>query len=94
MKGEAPTPGQFKIVDEYPHGFQNKRGCNCQLAIKINNKIPFDWKPYTIKEIPVNDKAVKVGIYRGCTHRISNLVLRKNRTIPGFDEAESIMRVN
>lgn len=57
MKGEAPTPGQFnKIVDEYPHEASKQEVVIANLVDKDTNKIPFDWKPYTIKEIPVNDK--------------------------------------
>ena len=71
MKGEAPTPGQFnKIVDEYPHEASKQEVVIANLVDKDTNKIPFDWKPYTIKEIPVNDKTVKVGFIRGCYDRI------------------------
>jgi len=94
MKGEAPTPGQFnKIVDEYPHEASKQEVVIANLVDKDTNKIPFDWKPYTIKEIPVNDKIVKVGFIGVVTTEFPNLVLRKNHEqYRVLDEAESIAK--
>ena len=94
MKGEAPTPGQFnKIVDEYPHEASKQEIVIANLVDKDTNKIPFDWKPYTIKEIPVNDKTVKVGFIGVVTTEFPNLVLRKNHEqYRVLDEAESIAK--
>jgi 5'-nucleotidase len=94
MKGEAPTPGQFnKIVDEYPHEASKQEVVIANLVDKDTNKIPFDWKPYTIKEIPVNDKTVKVGFIGVVTTEFPNLVLRKNHEqYRVLDEAESIAK--
>lgn len=94
MKGEAPTPGQFnKIVDEYPHEASKQEIVIANLVDKDTNKIPFDWKPYTIKEIPVNDKTVKVGFIGVVTTEFPNLVLRKNHEqYQVLDEAESIAK--
>lgn len=94
MKGEAPTPGQFnKIVDEYPHEASKQEIVIANLVDKDTNKIPFDWKPYTIKEIPVNNKTVKVGFIGVVTTEFPNLVLRKNHEqYRVLDEAESIAK--
>ena len=94
MKGEAPTPGQFnKIVDEYPHEASKQEVVIANLVDKDTNKIPFGWKPYTIKEIPVNDKTVKVGFIGVVTTEFPNLVLRKNHEqYRVLDEAESIAK--
>lgn len=94
MKGEAPTPGQFnKIVDEYPHEASKQEIVIANLVDKDANKIPFDWKPYTIKEIPVNNKTVKVGFIGVVTTEFPNLVLRKNHEqYRVLDEAESIAK--
>lgn len=94
MKGEAPTPSQFnKIVDEYPHEASKQEIVIANLVDKDTNKIPFDWKPYTIKEIPVNDKTVKVGFIGVVTTEFPNLVLRKNHEqYRVLDEAESIAK--
>ena len=94
MKGEAPTPGQFnKIVEEYPHEASKQEVVIANLVDKDTNKIPFDWKPYTIKEIPVNDKTVKVGFIGVVTTEFPNLVLRKNHEqYRVLDEAESIAK--
>lgn len=94
MKGEAPTPGQFnKIVDEYPHEASKQEIVIANLVDKDTNKIPFDWKPYTIKEIPVNDKTVKIGFIGVVTTEFPNLVLRKNHEqYRVLDEAESIAK--
>lgn len=94
MKGEAPTPGQFnKIVDEYPHEASKQEIVIANLVDKDTNKIPFGWKPYTIKEIPVNDKTVKVGFIGVVTTEFPNLVLRKNHEqYRVLDEAESIAK--
>ena len=63
------------------------------MVDKDTNKIPFDWKPYTIKEIPVNDKTVKVGFIGVVTTEFPNLVLRKNHEqYRVLDEAESIAK--
>jgi len=94
MKGEAPIPAQFnKIVDEYPHEASKQEVVIANLVDKDTNKIPFDWKPYTIKEIPVNDKTVKVGFIGVVTTEFPNLVLRKNHEqYRVLDEAESIAK--
>ncbi len=47
------------------------------LVDRIPTKSPFDWKPYTIKETPVNDKTVKVGFIGVVMTEFPNLVLRK-----------------
>ena len=94
MKGEAPTPGQFnKIVDDYHHEASKQEVVIANLVDKDTNKIPFDWKPYAIKEIPVNDKTVKVGFIGVVTTEFPNLVLRKNHEqYRVLDEAESIAK--
>jgi len=94
MNFEYGTLGNHdKIVDEYPHEASKQEVVIANLVDKDTNKIPFDWKPYTIKEIPVNDKTVKVGFIGVVTTEFPNLVLRKNHEqYRVLDEAESIAK--
>ena len=94
MKGEAPEPGKFnKIVDEYTHEASKQEVVIANLVDKETNEIPFGWKPYTIKEIPVNGKTAEVGFIEVVTTEFPNLVLRKNHEqFHVLDEAESIAK--
>lgn len=94
MKGEAPEPGKFnKIVDEYTHEASKQEVVIANLVDKEPNEIPFGWKPYTIKEIPVYGKTAKVGFIGVVTTEFPNLVLRKNHEqFHVLDEAESIAK--
>ncbi len=84
------TPGQFnKIVDGITHEASKQKSSLPTWLTKIPIKSPFDWKPYTIKEIPVNDKTVKVGFIGVDATEFPNLVLRKSWTIPCLDEKQN-----
>lgn len=94
MTGQAPEPGKFnEIVDNYTHEASKQEVVIANVVDKVTGEIPFNWKPYTIKEIPVNDKVANIGFIGVVTTEIPNLVLKKNYEQYDFlDEATTIAK--
>ncbi|KXT78816.1 bifunctional metallophosphatase/5'-nucleotidase [Streptococcus sp. DD13] len=92
VSGNAPETGKFNaIVDNYRHEAAKQEIVIANVVDKDTKQIPYNWKPYAIKEIPVNDKSVKVGFIGVITTEFPNLVLRKNHEQYNvLDEAETI----
>ena len=89
-KGIAPEAGKFKdYVMEYS---KKNDGDNMEIVIanvvdKGTANIPYNWKPYTVKEVD----GVKVGFIGIVTTDIPNLVLKQHYLGYDFlDEAETI----
>ncbi len=79
MTGEAPKEGQFnEIVDNYTHEAAKQEIVIANVIDKETGEIPYGWKPYAIKTIPVNDKEANIGFIGVVTTEIPNLVLKKN----------------
>ncbi|MFC5630586.1 MULTISPECIES: surface-anchored 5'-nucleotidase [Streptococcus] len=94
MAGEAPKPGQFnEIVDNYAREASKQEIVIANVIDKETGDIPYNWKPYAIKEIPVNDKVAQIGFIGVVTTEIPNLVLKKNYEQYTFiNEAEAIAK--
>ncbi len=79
VNGEAPKKGQFlDIVDKYPHKNTNMEIVIANVVNKSDKKIPFGWKPYTVRTF--RDKqgdVAKVGFIGIVTEEIPVLVLKK-----------------
>ncbi|MCC9844454.1 bifunctional metallophosphatase/5'-nucleotidase, partial [Streptococcus agalactiae] len=80
VTGKAPAPDSNinNITKSYPHEAAKQEIVVANVIDKVNKQIPYNWKPYTIKNIPVNNKSVNVGFIGIVTKDIPNLVLRKN----------------
>ncbi|NEW62514.1 LPXTG cell wall anchor domain-containing protein [Granulicatella sp. zg-ZJ] len=93
LTGQAPEPNKFySIVDNYPHEASNMTLVIGNVVDK-SGAIPFNWKPYAIKEIEVNNEKVKIGFIGVVTTEIPNLVLKKNyENYTYLDEAETIVK--
>ncbi|HEM5070379.1 TPA: bifunctional metallophosphatase/5'-nucleotidase [Streptococcus suis] len=94
MTGEAPKEGQFnEIVDNYIHEAAKQEIVIANVIDKETGEIPYGWKPYAIKTIPVNDKEASIGFIGVVTTEIPNLVLKKNYEQYTFlNEAETIAK--
>lgn len=94
MTGENPQAGQFnEIVDNYTHEAAKQEIVIANVIDKETGEIPYGWKPYAIKTIPVNDKEAKIGFIGVVTTEIPNLVLKKNHEQYHFlNEAETIAK--
>lgn len=95
VTGKAPAPDSNinNITKSYPHEAAKQEIVVANVIDKVNKQIPYNWKPYTIKNIPVNNKSVNVGFIGIVTKDIPNLVLRKNYEQYEFlDEAETIVK--
>ncbi|MEQ9810162.1 surface-anchored 5'-nucleotidase [Streptococcus jiangjianxini] len=91
--GEAPSAdaGFNDIVYDYQHVRATQETVIANVIDKTTREIPHNWKPYAIREVPINDKIVKVGFIGIVTKEIPNLVLRQNYEQYEFlDEAETI----
>ncbi|EHI69728.1 Ser/Thr phosphatase family protein [Streptococcus ictaluri 707-05] len=95
MTGQAPA-ADSKINDitkQYDHQASNQTIVIGNVIDKEIKEIPYNWKPYAIKEVPINDKSVKVGFIGVVTTEIPNLVLKQNYEKYEFiDAAETIAK--
>lgn len=63
------------------------------MVDKTTGEIPYNWQPYAIKNIPVNNTSVNIGFIGVVTTEIPNLVLKQNYEQYNFlDEAETIAK--
>lgn len=95
MTGTAPAEDSAinDITKQYEHEASNQTLVIANVVDKKTNTIPFGWKPYAVKEVPVNDKSVKVGFIGVVTTEIPNLVLKQNyEQYDYLDSAETIVK--
>ncbi|MDO5365294.1 surface-anchored 5'-nucleotidase [Streptococcus dysgalactiae] len=95
MTGQAPAADSTinDITKNYEHEASKQTIVIANVVDKESNKIPYDWKPYAVKDVPVNDKSVKVGFIGIVTTEIPNLVLKQNYEQYKFlDAAETIVK--
>ncbi|KPJ22940.1 surface-anchored 5'-nucleotidase [Streptococcus phocae] len=95
VTGQAPAADSTvnEITKQYPHQASNQTIVIANVLDKETKKIPYDWKPYAIKNIPVNDTSVNVGFIGVVTNEIPNLVLKKHYEKYDFlDVADTIVK--
>lgn len=94
MTGQTPEPGKFNpIVDSYDRKASQQEIVIANVIDKTTGEIPYGWKPYAVKSIPVNDKTANIGFIGVVTTEIPNLVLKQNYEQYDFlDEAETLAK--
>ncbi|MBO0439751.1 5'-nucleotidase C-terminal domain-containing protein [Candidatus Enterococcus ikei] len=94
MMGEKPLLDPYNILINYPRVASKTEiviGNVVKKGTSENPEIPFNWKPYTIKEVGTGTNKVKVGFIGVVTAEIPNLVLKEHYEAYDFlDEAETI----
>lgn len=91
MTGGTPSTDPYGILNDYPREASKTELVIGNVVKKgTQDEIPFNWKPYTIKEVGT-DKKVKIGFIGVVTTEIPNLVLKDHYQDYDFlDEAETI----
>ena len=90
MNGTAPAQDPYGILAQYPREASQTEIVVGNVVKKGTEDIPFNWKPYTIKEVGTTEK-VKIGFIGVVTTEIPNLVLKEHYQDYDFlDEAETI----
>lgn len=95
MTGKAPVADSTinEITKNYTHVPSSQTIVISNVIDKTTKEIPYNWKPYAIKNIPVNNTSVNIGFIGVVTTEIPNLVLRKNYEQYEFlDEAQTIVK--
>ncbi|MGT2935955.1 surface-anchored 5'-nucleotidase [Streptococcus castoreus] len=95
MTGKAPAADSTinDITKNYEHEASKQTIVISNVVDKQTGEIPYGWKPYAVKNVPVNDKSVKVGFIGVVTTEIPNLVLKQNYEQYQFlDPAETIVK--
>ncbi|AJG26046.1 surface-anchored 5'-nucleotidase [Streptococcus iniae] len=95
MTGKAPAADSTinEITKNYTHVPSSQTIVISNVIDKTTKEIPYNWKPYAIKNIPVNNTSVNIGFIGVVTTEIPNLVLRKNYEQYEFlDEAQTIVK--
>lgn len=95
MTGTAPAADSTinQITKDYPHEASNQTIVISNVVDKTTGQILYNWQPYAIKNIPVNNTSVNVGIIGVVTTEIPDLVLKQNYEQYNFlDEAETIAK--
>ncbi|MGX7245754.1 5'-nucleotidase C-terminal domain-containing protein [Enterococcus quebecensis] len=91
MIGGTPLEDPYGILKNYPREASKTEIVIGNVVKKGTEEIPFNWKPYTIKEIGTGTNKVKVGFIGVVTAEIPNLVLKEHYEAYDFlDEAETI----
>ncbi|WP_071131789.1 bifunctional metallophosphatase/5'-nucleotidase [Enterococcus timonensis] len=98
MNGAMPEANQFsnpaiqELVEGYAKEASNTEIVIANLVDKESGEIPFDWQPYTVKEVTDADgDKVNVGFIGIVTTEVPNLVLKEHYEDYSFlDEAETI----
>lgn len=94
MTGTAPAADSNinQITKDYPAEASTQQIVIANVVDKTTGQIPYDWKPYAIKNIPVNDTSINVGFIGIVTTEIPDLVLKQNYDQYNFlDEAQTIV---
>jgi len=93
LKGNKPAADADALVKAYPHQSSNINLVVANVVKKSNNKIPYGYKPYTIKTIKAHGKKAKVGFIGIETTDLPHLTLLKNyQDYKILDEAKTIAK--
>lgn len=95
MTGTAPAADSSinQITKDYTHIPSDQTIVIANVVDKTTGEIPYNWQPYAIKNIPVNNTSVNIGFIGVVTTEIPNLVLKQNYEQYNFlDEAETIAK--
>lgn len=95
MTGTAPAADSSinQITKDYTHIPSDQTIVIANVVDKTTGEIPYNWQPYAIKNIPVNNTSVNIGFIGVVTTEIPNLVLKQNYDQYNFlDEAETIAK--
>lgn len=94
LTGTAPEKGQFNLETEtYPREASAQQMLIANVLQKSDHTIPYNWKPYAIKELTVNQNKIRIGLIGIVTKNIPNLVSKKYHEEYTFlDEAETIAK--
>jgi 5'-nucleotidase len=91
MTGKNPVEDPYGILMDYPREASKTEIVIGNVVKKGTEEIPFNWQPYTIKEVGTGMNKVKVGFIGVVTTEIPNLVLREHYEAYDFlDEAQTI----
>ncbi|MFD1899856.1 5'-nucleotidase C-terminal domain-containing protein [Enterococcus termitis] len=91
MTGKNPVEDPYGILMDYPREASKTEIVIGNVVKKGTEEIPFNWQPYTIKEVGTGTNKVKVGFIGVVTTEIPNLVLREHYEAYDFlDEAQTI----
>lgn len=94
ITGTAPVKGQFNLETEnYPRESSTQQLLIANVLQKSNQTTPYNWKPYAIKEITIDQKKIRIGLIGIVTKNIPNLVSKRYHEAYTFlDEAETIAK--
>ncbi|WP_435634075.1 bifunctional metallophosphatase/5'-nucleotidase [Levilactobacillus brevis] len=93
LTGGKPNKNADVLVKAYPHQSSKIQLVVANLVNKSNNKIPFGYKPYTIKTIKSHGKKAKVGFIGIETTDLPHLTLYNNyKNYKVLDEAKTIAK--
>ncbi|KRK96097.1 5-nucleotidase [Levilactobacillus acidifarinae DSM 19394] len=93
LKGNKPAANADSLVKAYPHQASNINLVVANVVKKSNNKIPYGYKPYTIKTVKAHGKTAKVGFIGIETTDLPHLTLLKNyQDYKILDEAKTIAK--
>lgn len=92
MTAGAPATDPYGILTNYPRETSKTEIVISNVVKKGSDEIPFQWQPYTIKEVGETQK-IKIGFIGVVTTEIPNLVLKEHYEGYNFlDEAETIAK--
>lgn len=93
LKGNKPAANADSLVKAYPHQASKINLVVANVVKKSNNKIPYGYKPYTIKTVKAHGKTAKVGFIGIETTDLPHLTLLKNyQNYKILDEAKTIAK--
>lgn len=96
MTGGKPSVelDKYGILADYPREASKAEiviGNVVKKGTADHPEFPYNWKPYTIKEVGENDSKVKIGFIGVLTTEVPNLVLKEHYEAYDFlDEAQTI----
>lgn len=93
LRGNKPAANADALVKAYPHESSKINLVVANVVKKSNNKIPYGYKPYTIKTVKAHGKTAKVGFIGIETTDLPHLTLLKNyQDYKILDEAKTIAK--
>ena len=93
LTGKAPAKSADSLVKNYPHYNSGVKIVVANLVNKKTKKIPYGYKPYTIKTVKQNGKKAKIGIIGIETSTLPSLTLYDNyKDYDVLDEATTIAK--
>lgn len=93
LRGNKLAANADALVKAYPHESSKINLVVANVVKKSNNKIPYGYKPYTIKTVKAHGKTAKVGFIGIETTDLPHLTLLKNyQDYKILDEAKTIAK--